>query len=403
MVRESMFTRVTDTWEIMADEVPLIAEIGRNFSEVVAGRLEATCLAVEAEMRVADEVAATRGETALVEPDWRGSNILRGDVLTRLETFRIYNTREAPAGEPGFSPAEFRQDLVQRLRATREAVVDRMNSIHKTVATAAGVHGLQFWPAISEDEALMGIDYVAQCVLEKLKAAYLAAEGVRDPTGRVPVGNIRERLLEKKHETQAAAAKELPKGHVHRKNSSRVDGVTSADNSAEMAASTRRPPRGASANTKRRRSGSGVRRCKNKECSLHPHFGFTRPEYCSHHKLPGMFNVKGRRCIDPECTRTPVYGKNGDPHPTYCAAHKLHNMIDIKNPTCREQSCNRQPSFGSPQDRRATYCASHMLEGMVNVRRILAAKGSSRRSRRERSSAADAEAYIAKPSASRRG
>lgn len=34
--------------------------------------------------------------------------------------------------------------------------------------------------------------------------------------------------------------------------------------------------------------------------SLHPHFGLTRPEYCSKHKLPGMFNVKGRRCVHPE-------------------------------------------------------------------------------------------------------
>ncbi|CAM9953118.1 unnamed protein product [Ascophyllum nodosum] len=227
----------------------------------------------------------------------------------------------------------------------------------------------------------MGIDYLVQCMLQQLKVIYLAAEEVRHPTGRVPFGNIRERLLEKQLAAQTPAAKELLKDHVFCESDSST-GITSADSSAGTATSVRRLPSGASASPKKkRRPGSGGRRCKNEACSRHPHFGFTRPEYCSRHKLSGMFNVKGRRCINSECSRTPVYGKKGDPHPTYCAAHKLGNMVDIKNPTCREQSCNRQPSFGSRHDRRATYCASHMLGGMVNVRRMLAAKGSSRCSR----------------------
>ncbi|CAM9953042.1 unnamed protein product [Ascophyllum nodosum] len=388
----------------MEAEVPIIAAIGRNFSEVVAGRLKATRLSVEAEMRVADKVAAARGEMALVEPDWRGNHILRGDVLSRLEAFRIYNIREAATGEPGFSLAKLRQDLVQRLRDTREVVIDRINSNYKAAATAAGVHGFQLSPAVSDNEVLMGIDDAAQCVLQQLKATYyLVAEEVRHPTVRVPIGNIGKRLLEKQQAAKTAAAKELFKGHVRSETDS-CAGVTSAHSPIKITTNTRRLPSGASPSTKKtRRHGSGGRRCKNVECSLHPHFGFTRPEYCSRHKLPGMFNVKGRRCMDSECSRTPVYGKKGDPHPTYCAAHKLDNMIDIKNPTCREQSCNRQPSFGLPQDRRATYCASHMLGGMVNVRRMLAAKGLSRRLCRERLSAADTEACIAKLSASRRG
>ena len=265
-VQESLFTRVTDTWAIMEAEVPIIAAIGRNFSEVVAGRLKATRLSVEAEMRVADKVAAARGEMALVEPDWRGNHILRGDVLSRLEAFRIYNIREAATGEPGFSLAKLRQDLVQRLRDTREVVIDRINSNYKAAATAAGVHGFQLSPAVSDNEVLMGIDDAAQCVLQQLKATYyLVAEEVRHPTVRVPIGNIGKRLLEKQQAAKTAAAKELFKGHVRSETDS-CAGVTSAHSPIKITTNTRRLPSGASPSTKKtRRHGSGGRRCKNVE------------------------------------------------------------------------------------------------------------------------------------------
>ena len=262
-VQASLLTRVMDTWAIMEAEIPANAAIDRSFSKLVAERLKATRLAVEAEMRVADKVAVARGEMALVEPNWRGSNILRGDVLTRLEAFRIYNIREAPWREPGSSLAESRLDLVRRLRGTREAVVERINSNHKAAATAAGVYGLQLSPAITDDEALMGIDYLVQCMLQQLMVIYLAAEEVRHPTGRVPFGNIRERLLEKQLAAQTPAAKELLKDHVFCESDSST-GITSADSSAGTATSVRRLPSGASASPKKkRRPGSGGRRCKN--------------------------------------------------------------------------------------------------------------------------------------------
>ena len=261
----SLFTRVTNTWAIEEAEIPAVAAIGRNFGEVVAGRLEAIRLAVEAEMKVADEVATARGEMALVEPDWHGSNILRGDVLTRLEAFRIYNIREAPAREPGFSLAESRLDLVRKLRSTREAVIGRINSNYKAAAAAAGVRGLQFSPAVGDDEALMGIDYVAQCVLQELKATYIAAEEGRHPTGCAPVGNIGKRLLEKQKAFQTAAAKEMFKGHVRSESDSSA-GTTSTDSSVGAATSARRFPIGARPNPKKkRRPGSGGRRCKHEK------------------------------------------------------------------------------------------------------------------------------------------
>ena len=262
-VQERFFARVTDTWAIIEAEIPIIATIGRNFGEVVAGRLETTRLAVEAEMRVAEKVAAARGEMTLVEPEWRGSNILRGDVLTRLETFRIYNTREASTAELGFSLAESHRDLVQRLRSTRETVVDRINYNSRAAATAAGARGLRFSPAASDDEVLMGIDYVAHCALQKLKATYLAAEEMRHTTGRVPIFSIGERLLIKQEALQTAAVKKMFKGHVRNDSDSSSAGISSADSSAGAATSTRRLPSRTSVSIKKkRRPGSGGRRCK---------------------------------------------------------------------------------------------------------------------------------------------
>ncbi|CAM9394418.1 unnamed protein product, partial [Hapterophycus canaliculatus] len=329
----------------------------KSFNEVLMERLQATREEVEVEL----EAAKGRGDAAAFcnppQQHWRGGADLRNDILSRLEVFQR-NTEEDTRGMPGFSSIMRSDDLDRQRQRAVSAAVSAAAAVAAAAAptrgTGTGVRRAAPPPSggggrsrgdlkQASDRALDGTDRVVKSELMMYGDSEVTTCGVGTNAENPPT---------------VAGGRGGGGGRGRRTTAAEAPGSSPA-------------AAGGTAKRKRKRSGNG-RRCKHEGCSLHPHFGLTRPEYCSKHKLPGMFNVKGRRCVHPECTRTPVYGKPGDPHPTYCAAHKLAGYVDIKNPTCREPTCFRQPSFGSATDRKATYCASHMLSGHVNVRRMLA-------------------------------
>ncbi|CAN0170052.1 unnamed protein product [Pylaiella littoralis] len=329
----------------------------KNFHEALVERLKATSKAAKAEI----EAAKARGEATALwtgrPQQWRGNAALRSDVLARLRSFK--RNDQGTCDNPGGSGNGRFTGMLYLDQIERFAVGGGSGSGHCNIAPPAdnngGGGGLDH-----------GLEAASKDARGEVKPELLPFGG--DGNGR-PIAVARHGLSTSEPAVQdrrplAAAAAAAVVGGQTAPASTGVKRKKSGGGGAAAAAT-------AGGSKKRKRSGNG-RRCKHEGCVLHPHFGLTRPEYCSKHKLPGMFNVKGRRCVHQDCTRTPVYGQSGDPHPTYCAAHKPAGYVDIKNPTCREPTCFRQPSFGTASDRKATYCASHMLNGMVNVRRMLA-------------------------------
>ncbi|CAM9121710.1 unnamed protein product [Ectocarpus sp. 12 AP-2014] len=379
-LREILLARLFDLWSTVEAEMVSYADGAaaaaagtgggggaprKSFNEVLVERLQATCQAVEAELKAAK---ARGDDTAFCNPPqyhWRGSGALRGDVLSRLEAYRREN--EDNCGMPGSGHGRF-----SSLNCIDD--FERANALARGGGGGDGGdrhRGGHVGGGLAEDGAgdlRQGLETAIEVTRGAVKSELLMF-GDDEPAHRnVAAHPARSSSKAGGADRRSAAAAAAAAAVAAAAVAPTSRGVASAERNAS------KRPSGAvdkSGNKKRKRSGNG-RRCKHEGCLLHPHFGLTRPEYCSKHKLPGMFNVKGRRCIHPECTRTPVYGRSGDPHPTFCAAHKPPGYVDIKNPTCREPTCFRQPSFGSASDRKATYCASHMLSGHVNVRRMLA-------------------------------
>ncbi len=52
--------------------------------------------------------------------------------------------------------------------------------------------------------------------------------------------------------------------------------------------------------------------------------GKRKRKYCSTHRLPGMINVKHKRCTYKDCMRQPSYGMEGE-KASYCSNHKVSN------------------------------------------------------------------------------
>lgn len=55
-----------------------------------------------------------------------------------------------------------------------------------------------------------------------------------------------------------------------------------------------------------------------------------QPRFCARHKLPGMMDVRNRRCEEPGCTRQPSYGKEGQRR-QFCFTHKRPGDVDVKS------------------------------------------------------------------------
>ena len=51
-------------------------------------------------------------------------------------------------------------------------------------------------------------------------------------------------------------------------------------------------------------------------------------------RLPGMVDVKSRRCVVDGCNRYPAFNTPGEMQSKYCGAHKQPGMIDVHNKRC---------------------------------------------------------------------
>ena len=56
-----------------------------------------------------------------------------------------------------------------------------------------------------------------------------------------------------------------------------------------------------------------------------------------------MVNVVNTiKCIEPECSITPIFNNPGSKKAIYCSSHKKTGMIDIKSKKCEYNGCKKK-------------------------------------------------------------
>ena len=113
------------------------------------------------------------------------------------------------------------------------------------------------------------------------------------------------------------------------------------------------------------------KRCIEDNCTKIPIYnkqGETQALYCLKHKEDEMIDVKNKRCIKDNCTKRPTYNKQGETKALYCSDHKEDEMIDVKNKRCIEDNCTKQPVFNKQGETKALYCLEHKEDEMIDVR-----------------------------------
>lgn len=93
--------------------------------------------------------------------------------------------------------------------------------------------------------------------------------------------------------------------------------------------------------------------------------GETEGKLCKTCILPGMVNVKDRKC-DLCKIKIPIYNFPGETKGIYCRACSLPGMVDVKHRKC--VACQKtRPSFNFPDRDTALYCSKCSLPGMIYI------------------------------------
>lgn len=94
--------------------------------------------------------------------------------------------------------------------------------------------------------------------------------------------------------------------------------------------------------------------------------GETEGKFCKSCILPGMVDVKNRKCNTCR-TKTPAYNFPGEIRGIYCRVCSLPGMVDVKSKKC--VICRKtRPHFNFSGQNTALYCAKCAFLGMVNVK-----------------------------------
>ena len=119
------------------------------------------------------------------------------------------------------------------------------------------------------------------------------------------------------------------------------------------------------------------KRCEHEGCKvINPNFGEpgSRARFCKRHALEGMRDIKSRRCegaappleatvgrAAPEatCPKRPNFDVEGG-RGRFCKEHSLPGMINVRSRKCVHPGCTTQPNFGpSKQYCKKHYCKKH--------------------------------------------
>lgn len=100
---------------------------------------------------------------------------------------------------------------------------------------------------------------------------------------------------------------------------------------------------------------------KSKRCGM---FWSKNDEFCRHHAMKEMVDVRNTRCGHPGCSTQATFGRIGSKIAQFCSSHAAQGMINVKSKRCgAHRGCNTQPKFGvvgcKPE-----FCAVHAKRGM---------------------------------------
>jgi hypothetical protein len=88
-----------------------------------------------------------------------------------------------------------------------------------------------------------------------------------------------------------------------------------------------------------------VKRCIENECEKQATYdkrGMSSGIYCNDHKLPGMVNMNGRRCV--YCNKVAYFNVGIATWGLCCDDHKFSGMVNVVKTICKAESCNTQIS-----------------------------------------------------------
>jgi hypothetical protein len=88
--------------------------------------------------------------------------------------------------------------------------------------------------------------------------------------------------------------------------------------------------------------------------------------FCKDHKKAGMVDVSNKRCIEENCSKTPVYNFKGEKTRLYCKDHKKEGMLNIKDALCL--LCEKQASYNYENETKASYCKEHSSSDMILIK-----------------------------------
>jgi hypothetical protein len=135
---------------------------------------------------------------------------------------------------------------------------------------------------------------------------------------------------------------------------------------------------------------SSTVRCRAQNCLKRANFNYKgkdQPLFCSSHQENGMMNIKSRKCLGQRielvetsdsdskmklvrCGTIPTFNFSKFTECLYCAKCKLPGMINVKDKKCLIETCEIIPCFNFENESKGIYCTVHKKEGMVNIKNI---------------------------------
>jgi len=79
-----------------------------------------------------------------------------------------------------------------------------------------------------------------------------------------------------------------------------------------------------------------------------------------------MINIKDNRCIEPNCTKQPVFNLATETKRLYCFDHKTPEMINMRKKSCQDKKCKELAIFGLA-NKRPQFCNTHKQPTMINL------------------------------------
>jgi hypothetical protein len=110
--------------------------------------------------------------------------------------------------------------------------------------------------------------------------------------------------------------------------------------------------------------------CNSPNCKIRPNFNYEGEKkaiYCSTHKIKGMIDIKGKKCIYEGCQTHSLFNFQREIKTLYCSKHKLEGMIDLKSKKCVHEGCQTNSKFNFEGNPQRLYCSKHKLEGMIDI------------------------------------